>query len=215
METRNIPAPGNEFYRKRFNSTACFAVAILLFFLPFAEFKCGGMTIIENSGIGIATGQTWKPATGWGKDEFTRKIRESGKSSEYLMKDSVNIFAVAALAAGVFGIAVSFAKVNWRSTAGMCAGILGAAMLIALMIQFRIQMHSALSGRDKTGDGPDLNMGGIIKVQFTFWYYLSLAAFLTGAFLDYMRDKLALRDAMAQAVDFEFQEKARAQVPER
>lgn len=215
METSQSPPAAQDFYRKRFNSTVCFTLALLLFFLPFAEFKCGGMTIIENSGIGIATGQPWKPSIGWGKDEFTRKIREAGKNSESLMKDNVNIFALAALAAGVFGIAVAFTRVNWRSTAGMCAGILGAVMLIALMIQFRIQMHSALAGRDKTAGEPDLNMGGIIRVQFTFWYYLSLAAFLTGAFLDYMRDKLALRDAMAQAVDFEFQEKANAQVPVR
>lgn len=213
MDNRNIAPDSTSFYRKRFSSTVCFTLAVLLFFLPFAEFKCGGMTILENSGIGIATGRPWKPAMNWGKDQWTENLRDAGKSHESLLKDDLNIFALAALAAGLFGIAVSFARVSWRSTAGMCAGILGAAMLIALMIQFRIQLHSALSGKEKKEAVPDLDMGGIIRLQFSFWYFLSLAAFLAGAFLDYMRDKMALRDAMARAVDFEFQEKLRTPGP--
>ena len=60
----------------------------------------------------------------------------------------------------------------------------------------------------KTRTGNDdlgLALGGILKLQFTIWYYLSLISFAAAAFLNYMRDKVLLRDAMAAAEDFDFQ----------
>ncbi len=197
-------AKGKEFFRKPHNATLCFALGMLLFLLPFAEFKCGSMSLLGNTGIGIAIGQEWKVTAGLGKNEFMKKWDESNKKDKELMKEGPNIFAIVALVAGLFGIVIAFIKVKWRTLAGMCAGILGSVMLLALMIQFKWLMRSMLSEK-AAGDGPDFDVGGILKLQFTFWYYLSLLSFIAAAFFNYMKGKVALEDAIAGSVDFEFQ----------
>ena len=210
METTQQPViytnRGKEFFRKPHNATLCFALGMLLFLLPFAEFKCGNMSLLGNTGIGIAIGQEWKVTAVLGKNEFMKKLDESSKMDKDLMKEGPNIFAIVALVAGLFGIIIAFIKVKWRALAGMCAGILGAVMLLALMVQFKLLMRSMLSEK-AAGDGPDFDVGGILKLQFTFWYYLSLLSFIAAAFFNYMKGKVALEDVIGKSVDFEFQEK--------
>ncbi len=179
---------GREFFRKPHNATLCFAMGMLLFFLPFAEFKCGNMSLLGNTGIGIAIGQQWKVTAVLGKNEFMKKLDESSKTDKELMKDGPNIFAIVALVAGLFGIIIAFTKVRWRVLAGMCAGILGAVMLLALLIQYKLLMRSMLSEK-AAGEGPDFDVGGILKLQFTFWYYLSLLSFIAAAFFNYMKER--------------------------
>lgn len=195
---------GKDFFRKPHNATLCFALGMLLFLLPFAEFKCGSMSLLGNTGIGIAFGQRWKVTAGLGQNEFMKKLDESSEKEKEILTDGLNIFALAALVAGLFGIVVAFTKVKWRVLAGLCAGILGAVMLLALMIQFKLLMRSMLSDK-AAGEGPDFDVGGILKLQFTFWYYLSLLSFITAAFFYYMMGKIALRDAIERSLDFEFQ----------
>lgn len=195
------------FFRSGHNSTVCFAIAVLLFFLPFAEFRCGNMPMIGNTGFGIATGQNWKAATSWNKNEITQKLGEASKVEKGMLKDSPNIFAIVALVTGLFGIGISFSAVRWKSIAGMCAGILSALMLLALLIQFKIEMKSMIGKESQRDDQLGMNLDGIIRIRFTIWYWFSLLLFAAAAFLNYMRDKLALRDAMEAAVDFEFQQK--------
>jgi hypothetical protein len=196
-----------DFFRKRHTGTVSFAIGLLLFLLPFAEFKCGSMALFGNTGIGIATGQNWKVTRSFGSSEFMNKLDDSKQSGKDLMKDGPNIFAISALVAGLFGMAVAFTGAKWRSMAGMCAGLLGAVMLLAMMIQLKLEMKSMMRKEGKGDDHLGIDMDGLIRIQFTAWYYLSLVAFAAAAFLNYMRDKIALREAMESAVDFEFQEK--------
>lgn len=196
-----------DFFRKRHTSTVAFAIGVLLFFLPFAEFKCGNVAIVGNTGIGIAAGQNWKVTRTFGTNELMSQLDESKKGGKDLMKDGPNIFAIAALAAGLFGIAIAFASVKWRSMAGMCAGLFAVVMLIALMVQFRIEMKSMMGKEGKADVSPGMDVGGIIKIEFTIWYYLSVVSFIAAAFINYMRDKIALREAMESALDFEFQQR--------
>lgn len=204
QQTAVYHKPGNDLFRKRHSSTICFIIGLLLFLLPFAEFKCGNIPVVANTGIGIATGQNWKFASSFGNTEWMGKLNESKKTGKDTMNDGPNIFAIAALVAGLFGAGIAFANVSWRSMAGMCAGILAAVMMLAVMIQFKISMRSLLN-KGSTGDDFNFNMGGIIKIQFTIWYWLSLVSFIAAAFINYMRDKIALREAMELATDFEFQ----------
>jgi hypothetical protein len=196
-----------DLFRKRHTGTIAFVTGVLLFFLPFAEFKCGNVAIAGNTGIGMATGQNWKLTRSFGTNEFMSKMDGSKKGEKDLMKDGPNIFAIAALSAGLFGIAIAFANVKWRSMAGMCAGLLAVVMLIALLIQFKLEMKSMMGKGGKGDDSLGMDIGGIIKIQFTVWYYLSLLSFIAAAFFNYMRDKIALREAMESAIDFEFQKK--------
>lgn len=195
------------FFRRRHNGTICFVLAVLLFFLPFAEFRCGNMPMIGNTGFGIAAGQQWKAAASWNTNEITQKLGELPKAGKGVMKDSPNIFAIVALAAGLFGAGIAFSELKWRSMAGMCAGILGALMLLALLIQFKIEMKSMLGKEAKAADYSGMNLGGIVNIHFTTWYWSALLLFIAAAFFNYMRDKLILRDAIDAAIDFEFQQK--------
>lgn len=195
------------FFRYRYNSSVVYTIALLLFFLPFAELKCGNMAILGNTGIGIATGQEWKFSSEWKDTENFRGLRNSGNETKKMLRDTPNIFAIAAMAAALFGIFIPFSRENWRSLAGMSAGLLGAVMLVALLIQFRIDMRKMIP-EAKTGDDHlGLDLGGVFSLKFTIWFYVSLSAFIAGAFLNYIRDRLALRDAMESSVDFEFQQK--------
>ncbi len=196
----------NDFFRKQHNSTISFAIAILLFLLPFAEFKCGSVTLIDNSGIGIAAGRSWRVAASWNKNEIMQKLNTGSKEEKDMMKDGPNVFALAALLAGAFGIAVAISSFKWRSVAGMCAGILGAVMLLAMMIQIRLEMRSLMS-KGGSDDALEAGMEGIIGIRFTTWYYLSLVSFIAAAFLNYKRDKLALQEEINRSLDFEFQQK--------
>ena len=205
VSTRISGSGDYRFYRRRHNSTIAFGIGILLFLLPFVEFKCGNMALIGNSGIGLVTGSHWKVSSSWAKNELRERMGKGKTEAESLLKDGPNIFAIAALAAGLFGLGIAFSSFSWRSMAGMCAGILAALMLIAVMIQFRIEMSGLTSGGKLGDDQLGMDVGGLLKIQFTIWYYLSLLAFIAAAFFNYMRDKLALRDAMAAAVDFDFQ----------
>jgi hypothetical protein len=83
----------DNFFRKRHNSTLSFAIAILLFLLPFAEFKCGSLTLIDNSGIGIAAGRSWRVVAGWNKNEIMQKLNTGTKEDKDIMKDGPNILS--------------------------------------------------------------------------------------------------------------------------
>lgn len=163
------------------------------------------MSLLGNSGIGIAIGSEWKITAGFGKNEFMKKMEDGAKTDKELMKEGPNIFALAALAAGLFGLIAGLTNAQWRNLAGMSAGILGALMLIALMIQFKLLMRSVLSEK-AAGEGPDFDVGGILKLQFTFWFYLSLFSFIAAAAFNYLRGRILLQEKIAGSVDFEFQQ---------
>jgi hypothetical protein len=195
------------FFRKRSPGRIAFALGILLFLMPFAEFKCGNVSIIGNSGLGIALGQPWKIAAGMSSNELMEKIGTATKPGKKMMEDDPNIFALVSLVAALFGLAVSFSSLSWRTLAAICAGILAALMLLAVLIQFKLQMRSLMQnsyGSSEIG----LQMGGLLKMSFTAWFFLSLACFIAAAFFNYMYDRLLLHDAISRSMDFEFQEKA-------
>lgn len=192
------------FFRKRTPGRIAFALGILLFLMPFAEFKCGSVSIIGNSGFGIAFGQPWKMASGMSRNELMEKIGSTAKPGKNMMEDDPNIFALVSLGAALFGLVISFSRFPWRTIVAMCAGILAALMLLAVLIQFKLQMRSMM--QDSYGGSElGLQMGSIIKMSFTAWFFLSLACFVAAAFFNYMYDRLLLRDAIDESMDFEFQ----------
>jgi hypothetical protein len=206
----NYPAPlanpgssHDHFFRRRHTSTISFAVGILLFLLPFAELKCVSVTLADNTGIGIALGQKWRSLDmGKGTGMFDKVNSAVSDRKKESFESSPNVFALVALAAAVFGLAFSLSYHKMRHVAGICAGALAAVMLLAVMIQLKILVSSAT--RTKGIDAP-YDLGGILKIQFTAWYYLSLFSFAAAAFFSYRHHKIELEDAMANFVDFEFQ----------
>lgn len=206
-QPQSLPQPqSHAFFRRPWNAPVCFILALALFALPFAEFKCANVSLLGNSGIGIALGRDWKMAAGMGSNELFKDLEKDPDKRKELFKNEPNIFALVAIAAGLFGILLLFLKGSWRSLAGMSAGILGALMLIAVMFQLNWELRALMKAKPGE-EGTGLAVQGLIKIQFTIWYFISLVSFLAAAFFHYMQGRIALRDAMERAVMFEFQEK--------
>lgn len=198
-DSTTIIAERDSFFKRPYSLTTVLAAGILLFFLPFVQIKCGSSTLAENTGVGIALGKPWKMSANWGRD-FSRNLRTSMDEKRNKLRSGINVFAIVALVAGVLGLAFSLIKDPMRPLVAMCAGILAAIMLIALMIYLKIQMRS--SGATKNA-----GMGMVIKVQFTIWYYLSLFCFALAGLLGLRHYKDELNEKLKSAHDFEFEKK--------
>lgn len=187
-------------------SIVAFAVGILLFLLPFAEIKCNDSPAttgngffgfkmsgisFTNTGLGLATGGSWKlemKGGGFmsgGKSDMQEKMDKSGKRDP-------NWYAIAALGLAVIGLLFSISKVRTLSFISVAAGILSAAALIGLMFDLKKQVKNPLSNADTNETGLD-NLGfgnmanGGMHIQFTPSFYLAVAVMLLAAFFSYKR----------------------------
>jgi hypothetical protein len=168
-----------------------FAIAILLFLLPFAEIRCGGQPLMNQTGLGFATGQQWKFAGGYGKDMMKDMGTETGGSKK---SGNSQIFIIAALALAVIGLAISFADGKTSGRLGMLAGILGGGVLIAFMFDIKKWFNDgwAKQAAEKSSEGADslgFDKMGDLKpaLAVTPWFYIALIAFFAAAFFAYKR----------------------------
>jgi hypothetical protein len=196
MEPTKLPAAAEtitvntNFLRSPYTTTISFAVAILLFLLPFAEVKCNGSTLMSNTGIGIATGGKWRTVADAGKGLFGGDTNKSSSSVSQDEKQPPNKYAIAALILGIIGLAVTFLKFKPKNPVVIAIGIIAAVALIALMIQLKSDVGA------KTGKDNELNMDVKIKVAFTVWYFLSVLSFIAAAFFGYKHHKQEEEDAV-------------------
>jgi heme/copper-type cytochrome/quinol oxidase subunit 4 len=198
MEPSQLPAAGEtitintNFLQSPYTTTISFAVAILLFLLPFAEVKCNGSTLMSNTGIGIATGGKWRTVADAGKGLFGGDTNKSSSSVSQDEKQPPNKYAIAALVLGIIGLIVTFLKFKPKNPVVMAIGIIAAVALIALLIQLKSDVGA------KTGKDNELNMDVKIKVAFTIWYFLSLLSFIAAAFFGYKHHKQEEEDAVRE-----------------
>jgi hypothetical protein len=196
MEPTQLPAASESitvntnFLRSPYTTTISFAVAILLFLLPFAEVKCNGSTLMSNTGIGIATGGKWRTVAATGKGLFGGDTNKSSSSVSQDEKQPPNKYAIAALVLGIIGLAVTFLKFKPKNPVIMAIGIIAAVALIALMIQLKSDVST------KTGKDNELGMDVKIEVAFTIWYFLSLLSFIAATFFGYKHHKQEEEDAV-------------------
>lgn len=177
-------------------SAVAFAVGILLFLLPFAEVKCGGSTLANNTGLGIAMKKEWKTAGDmFGGKELTKSTTTSDPAKK---EGSSWIFAIAALGLGALGLLLSFANAKTGGGAGIVTGILSAGSLIAMMIMMKNDFKQKMinDAANKTKEGSDVlgmdKLGDSIDsmkpvLSFTPWFYVAVIAFLVAAFFCYKR----------------------------
>jgi hypothetical protein len=198
MEPNQPPATAEtitvntNFLRSPYTTTISFAVAILLFLLPFAEVKCNGSTLMSNTGIGIATGGKWRTVADAGKGLFGGDTNKTSSSVSQDEKQPPNKYAGAALVLGIIGLIVTFLKFKPKNPVVIAIGIIAAVALIALMIQLKSDVGA------KTGKDNELNMDVKIKVAFTIWYFLSLLSFIAAAFFGYKHHKQEEEDAVKE-----------------
>jgi hypothetical protein len=196
MEPTQLPAASETitvntgFLRSPYTTTVSFAVAILLFLLPFAEVKCNGSTLMSNTGIGIATGGKWRTVADAGKDLFGGDTNKTSSSVSQDEKQPPNKYAIAALALGIIGVGITFLKFKMKSSVVMGIGAIAAVALIILMIQLKSDVNAKMGSG--SGFGSDLRL----KVAFTIWYFLSVLSFAAAAFFSYKHHKQEEENAL-------------------
>lgn len=171
-------------------ATAAFLIAILLFLLPFAEIRCNGSAIANNTGVGLAMGSQWK-------EKITDNIfgnslgnsfgnnNESENKKEFQKQDA-NVFAIAAIALGVLGLIIAFLLPKGGGKLNMAIGILAAVSLIAMLIDLKSKAKS-----DTSLKSSDISFNGGVNVTLdatpAFWFTLLL--FLLAALFSWQRSK--------------------------
>jgi hypothetical protein len=161
-----------------------FLIGNLLFFLPFAEFKCKNATGVIDFGITKKINNTLdsliaKP-TGFNlafglKDYDETKTRQQD-GWEYKFKSSgknkSNGFALVALILGVLGFVISWLSFPSRPIVNAIIGALAAVALIGCMLDVKSTL------KDQSG--------GVLTVEFTIWFYLSITSFVLASIFNYM-----------------------------
>ena len=166
-------------------SSIAFLLGILLFLLPFAEIRCNGAAVANNTGLGIATGTAWK-------EVVTKSIFGSGFQNNPLTNESKvqkqdpNVFAIAALALGVIGVLIAFLTPKGGGRFNLFVGALAAVSLIAMLIDLRSKLKSENSVKSSE---LDLNAGVIVTVDGTGWFYFTIILFILGGVFSYLQEK--------------------------
>ena len=166
-------------------SSIAFLFAVLLFVLPFAEIRCNGTAVANNTGLGIATGAEWKEVVS--KSIFGKDFRDNPSANgSKVQKQDPNIFAIAALALGVIGVLVALLSPKGGGRLNLFVGALAAMSLIAMLIDLRSKAKS-----DNSVKSSDLNYNVSVSVTVdgTGWFYLAIILFLFGGVFSYLLGK--------------------------
>jgi len=166
-------------------STAAFLLAIILFLLPFAEIRCNGSAVANNTGLGIAMGSEWKEAVT--KNLFGAPLDNNTNDKEqFNQKHDPNAFAIAAIVFGIIGLLIAVLNIKGAGKINLFVGILGAVSLIGMLIDLRSKVKSDTSL--KSSD-IGFNMSPVITVDGTGWCYLTMILFIVGAIFTWQKTK--------------------------
>ena len=166
-------------------SSIAFLLGILLFLLPFAEIRCNGAAVANNTGLGIATGTAWKEVVT--KSIFGSGFQNNPSTNESkVQKQDPNVFAIAALALGVIGVLIAFLTPKGGGRFNLFVGALAAVSLIAMLIDLRSKLKSENSVKSSE---LDLNAGVIVTVDGTGWFYFTIILFILGGVFSYLQGK--------------------------
>ena len=171
-------------------STVAFLVAVLLFLLPFVEIKCNNMALASVSGLQLATGFKLKPAGGG----MLNDLKSDGVEESATGRRGANAFAVAALLLGVLGTGLAFTSSRTTLYIALGAAAASAASLVALFVDLKRKSPGKIptGSSGNSGGGMDdfgNSLGGSlgISIDFTPWFYVSVAAFIAAAYFCYRR----------------------------
>ena len=199
-----IAAPSPGILGTKIPSTVVFVLGILLFFMPFAELKCkqntqtetnglnfnlGGETTISNTGFGLAIGKQWKMEM----NGLGGLFGSNNQMNKDQPKQDPNSYAIAALALGIIGLLLCFAKFRGAPGIAMLAGILSAVALIGLRFDLDKKVKDPSQVVQKTENNTDWLGSGLdtvkFELNFTPWFYIAVIAMIVAAVLCYLRIK--------------------------
>ncbi len=164
-------------------SSISFAVAILLFLLPFVEIRCNGQEFATNTGLGLALGMDYK-TTGQAKsmENMFNSGNEQVTTTRKTEKQDGKMYAGAlvALLLGIGGLVLSFVKKDHgKITAAI--GILAALALLFVMVQ----LQSDIDGQSQSKEESMFDQKVDVSVSFTPWYWISVLCFVLAAWFGY------------------------------
>jgi len=185
-------------FSTRIPSTVTFAIALLLFVLPFAEFKCKlpsenqdaiikidtGKFSVSNTGLGLAFGSDWKlniPGGNPFQNERSDEWKQHAKSQK------PNYYAIVALAMAVLGLGLSFIDAAPFAVITTVAGGIGAGSLIGLMLDLHKKSSDIISGLQNAGNSLDASYQVDLGLRFTPWFYIAIIAMLVAGVFSYKR----------------------------
>jgi hypothetical protein len=167
-------------------SAVAFLVGILLFLLPFAEVKCNGTALANNTGLGIAMGSDWKELVTKNMLGVSDRT-ETTEKREYTKSHDPNIFAIIALALGVIGFLVAVIAVARKWNINFYIGLLAAASLVAMLIDLR---SKAKSDTSLNSSDVGLNVSMKVTVDGTAAYYIAIIVFIAASILSLQRSRV-------------------------
>lgn len=145
-----------------------FAVALLLFFLPFVTIKVGNEVGGKLTGKEIMLGKLSQSGN-----------IESGKGSSFSIssneENDPNIYVIASALFGLSGLVISFLRFRNKKIITGIFGIIAAIFLSALYFQVNNRSDNLLANLLKV----------ILKIEFTIWYFLSIIFFIGAAALSF------------------------------
>jgi len=185
------PAPTSSagLFGTRIPASAAFIVAILLFFLPFAELRCNGSAVANNTGLGIAMGNEWKETIsknifGGG---FNSDSENNSSTDNQKRKEDPNKFAIAALGLGLIGLLVALFAPKGGGIANAIIAVLAAASLVAMLFDLK---SKATSDNSIKSSELGINAGVSVSVDGTAAFYFTVILFLLAAFFSWQRGKI-------------------------
>jgi hypothetical protein len=185
MAPEQPPVPVRDAPRRSF-SPILFLAGVVLFFLPFVDIRCNDVSLQQVTGINLATGFKIKTT---GNGSLLDNLDRSNNNDVGFTKDAevrdLNGYALVALILGIVGLIISLINFRAREVLGVVTGVGAAVALIGLMADIRSQVKINLSAKT---DIANIRLG----VDFTPWFYITIAVFLAGAVLSYraIKEKL-------------------------
>jgi hypothetical protein len=194
METTQAPPPtvtittatSPGLFGTNIPSSVAFLAVILLFLLPFAEIKCGGATIANQTGFGFVTKQEWK-ALGM----LDEKDLKKDSSTNTTLESNSQIILIAVLVLALLGFIVSVANSNGMIAAVL--GILGACGLLYFLFDlksnFDASIHKDTIDQATQGSSELGNAFNNAKPSLSFApaFWISLIVLLAAAFFSWQR----------------------------
>jgi len=178
-------APAVGVFGTKVPSSIAFLLAILLFLLPFAEIRCNGTAVANNTGLGIATGADWKEVVS--KNIFGNGFQNNpSRDDSKIQKQDPNIFAIASLVLGVIGVLIAFLTPKGGGRFNLFVGTLAAVSLIAMLIDLR---SKAKSDNSIKSSDMGFNLSMSITVDGTGWFYFTIILFILGGVFSYLQGK--------------------------
>jgi hypothetical protein len=157
-----------------------FLLGVVFFFLPFVDIRCNNVSLQQVSGINLATGFKIKTTkTGSLLDNLDQSDNNDLAITKNGGERKFNAYALIALITGFAGLVISLLHFKGRETLGIITGVGAAAALVGLMADIKSQVKLDISAKTDS-----LNIR--VAVDFTPWFYITIAVFLIGAYLSYI-----------------------------